>query len=244
VEDSVAGWVRFTYPAVYQGRIVEGVELTFEKGRVTSATASVDQEFLQKMIESDVGSHYLGEFAVGTNFEIDRFTRNILFDEKIGGTFHLAWGRVTQKPAALNTSVIHWISSVTCATSPRSAWMAWWYTATVNLHFDASQVHPNHPQPARSTAAYPARGRRRRRVPTPRRQSAAARRSSLAPLAAVRRQMGKVIKKVRSARMVSFRRNAPTRQPPVASQPPRSTLPGARSSRAAPPPVQPAPVLA
>ena len=108
VEDSVNGWVRFTYPAVYQGRIVEGVELTFEKGRVTTATASVDQEFLQKMIESDVGSHYLGEFAIGTNFEIDRFTRNILFDEKIGGTFHIALGAGYPETGSLNTSVIHW----------------------------------------------------------------------------------------------------------------------------------------
>jgi aminopeptidase len=108
VEDSINGWVRFTYPAIYQGRIVEGVELTFEKGRVTSATASVDQEFLQKMIESDAGSHYLGEFAIGTNFEIDRFTRNILFDEKIGGTFHLALGAGYPETGSLNTSVIHW----------------------------------------------------------------------------------------------------------------------------------------
>ena len=108
VEDSVAGWVRFTYPAVYQGRIVEGVELTFEKGRVTSATASVDQEFLQKMIASDVGSHYLGEFAVGTNFEIDRFTRNILFDEKIGGSFHMALGAGYPETGSKNKSAIHW----------------------------------------------------------------------------------------------------------------------------------------
>jgi aminopeptidase len=108
VEDSVNGWVRFTYPAVHQGRIVEGVELTFERGRVTSATATVDQEYLQKMVASDVGSHYLGEFAVGTNFEIDRFTRNILFDEKIGGTFHIALGAGYPETGSLNTSVIHW----------------------------------------------------------------------------------------------------------------------------------------
>jgi aminopeptidase len=108
VEDSVNGWVRFSYPAIYQGRIVEGVELTFEKGRVTSSSASVDQEFLQKMIASDVGSHYLGEFAIGTNFEIDRFTRNILFDEKIGGTFHIALGAGYPETGSLNTSVIHW----------------------------------------------------------------------------------------------------------------------------------------
>jgi aminopeptidase len=108
VEDSVNGWIKFTYPAVYQGRILEGVELTFENGRVKTATASLDQEFLQNMIDSDAGSHYLGEFAIGTNFEIDRFTRNILFDEKIGGTFHIALGAGYPETGSLNTSIIHW----------------------------------------------------------------------------------------------------------------------------------------
>jgi aminopeptidase len=108
VEHSVSGWVRFTYPAVYQGRVVEGVELNFEKGRVAGATAEKGQDFLLTMLDSDVGARYLGEFAIGTNFEINRFTRNILFDEKLGGTFHVALGAGYPETGSLNTSVIHW----------------------------------------------------------------------------------------------------------------------------------------
>jgi aminopeptidase len=108
VEDSVNGWVRFTYPAIYQGQGVEGVELRFEKGRVVSAKAKVGEELLLAMVNSDEGSHYLGEFAIGTNFEIDRFTRNILFDEKLGGTFHMALGAGYPETGSKNTSTIHW----------------------------------------------------------------------------------------------------------------------------------------
>ena len=92
VENSVNGWVKFTYPAIYGGVAVEGAELTFNRGRVETAKAEKNQDYLLKMIESDAGSRYLGEFAIGTNTDIDRFTGNILFDEKIGGTFHMALG--------------------------------------------------------------------------------------------------------------------------------------------------------
>lgn len=108
VEDSASGWVKFTYPAIYQGQAVEGVELKFEKGRVVFAHANVGQDLLSAMVNSDEGSHYLGEFAIGTNFEIDRFTRNILFDEKLGGTFHLALGAGYPETGSKNTSTIHW----------------------------------------------------------------------------------------------------------------------------------------
>jgi aminopeptidase len=108
VEESVNGWVKFTYPAIYQGQVVEGVELKFENGRVTHAKAAVGEVFLQTMIDSDSGSHYLGEFAIGTNYEISRFTRNILFDEKLGGTFHLALGTGYPETGSRNTSTIHW----------------------------------------------------------------------------------------------------------------------------------------
>ena len=108
VESSVTGWVKFTYPAVYQGRMVEGAELTFEKGRVSNATAEKEQDFLLTMLESDVGARYVGEFAIGTNFEINRYTRNILFDEKLGGTFHMALGAGYPETGSLNTSMIHW----------------------------------------------------------------------------------------------------------------------------------------
>ena len=108
VEESVNGWVRFTYPAIYQGQVVEGVELRFEDGRVIDSKAAVGEAFLRTMIDSDEGSHYLGEFAIGTNYEINRFTRNILFDEKLGGTFHLALGAGYPETGSRNTSIIHW----------------------------------------------------------------------------------------------------------------------------------------
>jgi aminopeptidase len=108
VEDSVQGWVRYTYPAVTQGRVVTGIELKFEDGRVVDAKAEKDQDFLLQMMDSDPGARYIGEFAIGTNFGITRFTRNILFDEKIGGTFHMALGAGYPETGSRNTSAIHW----------------------------------------------------------------------------------------------------------------------------------------
>jgi len=92
VEDSANGWVHFTYPAVRQGRRVEGVELRFENGKVVEASATKNQEYLLAQIDADPGARYLGEFAIGTNYGINRFVGNTLFDEKIGGTFHMALG--------------------------------------------------------------------------------------------------------------------------------------------------------
>ncbi|HLO32980.1 MAG TPA: aminopeptidase [Anaerolineales bacterium] len=108
VEDSVNGWVRFTYPAIYGGVAVEGAELTFLNGRVNQAKAEKNQEYLIKMLESDAGSRYLGEYAIGTNSDINRFTGNILFDEKIGGTFHMALGAGYPETGSHNKSSIHW----------------------------------------------------------------------------------------------------------------------------------------
>ena len=73
VEDSVNGWVRFTYPAIESGREVEGVELHFERGKVVKATAEKNEEFLQTMLKTDEGASYVGEFAFGTNKNINRF---------------------------------------------------------------------------------------------------------------------------------------------------------------------------
>ena len=108
VEDSVNGWVRFSYPAIYNGVMVEGVELTFTNGRVAKAKADKNQAFLLEMCESDPGARFLGEFAIGTNYEIDHFSRNILFDEKLGGTFHMALGSGYPETGSLNKSMIHW----------------------------------------------------------------------------------------------------------------------------------------
>ncbi len=108
VEDSVNGWVRFTYPAIYNNVVVEGVELIFSNGRVTQARAEKNQDFLLRMLEVDSGARYLGEFAIGTNFEINRFTGQILFDEKIGGSFHMALGAGYPETGSRNKSAIHW----------------------------------------------------------------------------------------------------------------------------------------
>ena len=108
VEDSVNGWVRFSYPAIYGGVAVEGAELTFNRGRVERAIADKNQDYLVQMLESDDGSRYLGEYAIGTNFDINKFTGNILFDEKIGGTFHMALGAGYPETGSHNKSSIHW----------------------------------------------------------------------------------------------------------------------------------------
>jgi aminopeptidase len=108
VEDSVNGWVRFTYPAIRGGREVEGVELVFREGKVVEAHASKNEAYLISQLDSDPGARYLGEFAIGTNYGINRFTKSILFDEKIGGTFHMAVGAGYPETGSLNKSSVHW----------------------------------------------------------------------------------------------------------------------------------------
>ncbi|MBN1302923.1 MAG: aminopeptidase [Anaerolineales bacterium] len=108
VEKSVNGWVRFTYPAIYGGVAVEGAELTFKDGRVVEAKADKNLDYLQKMLETDAGACYLGEFAIGTNSDIDRFTGHILLDEKIDGSFHMAIGAGYPETGSVNKSAIHW----------------------------------------------------------------------------------------------------------------------------------------
>ena len=108
VENSVNGWVRFTYPGIKDGREVTGIELEFKDGRVTAARADKNEAFLQSTLDTDEGARFLGEFAIGTNPAIQRFTRNILFDEKIGGTIHLALGNGYPETGSLNRSAIHW----------------------------------------------------------------------------------------------------------------------------------------
>ena len=108
VEESINGWVKFTYPAIILGVMVDGVELTFKDGKVTKATASKNEAFMLEMIKSDPGASFVGEFAVGTNYDIDRFSHNILFDEKLGGTFHMALGAGYPETGSKNKSIIHW----------------------------------------------------------------------------------------------------------------------------------------
>jgi aminopeptidase len=108
VEESVNGWVRFTYPAIYSGREVEGIELRFQDGRVVDASAAKNEAFLISVLDTDGGARFLGEFAFGTNQGIDRFTKSILFDEKIGGTIHMAVGSGYPETGSKNESAVHW----------------------------------------------------------------------------------------------------------------------------------------
>ena len=108
VEDSANGWVYYTYPAISQGREVEGIRLEFKDGKVVKASAEKNEEFLLTQLDTDEGARYLGEFAIGTNYGIQKFTKSILFDEKIGGSFHMALGAGYPETGSVNKSSIHW----------------------------------------------------------------------------------------------------------------------------------------
>jgi aminopeptidase len=108
IEDSVEGTIRFSFPAVYGGKEVEDVRLRFEKGRCIEARAAKGEEYLNAMLDSDEGARYVGEISFGTNYGIQRFTKNTLFDEKIGGTMHLAVGASLTESGGVNKSSLHW----------------------------------------------------------------------------------------------------------------------------------------
>ena len=108
VETATEGEIRFSFPAIFQGRGVEDVRLRFADGRVVKAEARTGNDYLQSLLDMDEGSRILGEVAFGLNFEIDRFTRDILFDEKIGGTMHFALGSSFKKLGGRNESGLHW----------------------------------------------------------------------------------------------------------------------------------------
>lgn len=108
VEDSVDGHIRFSFPGIYGGREIEDIQLTFEKGRVIKAVAAKGEELLEQLLETDKGARYVGEIAAGTNYNIQKFTKHMLFDEKIGGTVHLAIGRSIPESLGKNQSAIHW----------------------------------------------------------------------------------------------------------------------------------------
>ncbi len=108
VEDSVNGEVSFGIPVAVAGREVSGVKLRFEGGKVVESSAEKGEEYLNAMLEADEGARYLGELGIGTNYGIPRATKNILFDEKLGGTVHLAVGRSYEKTGGKNESSVHW----------------------------------------------------------------------------------------------------------------------------------------
>jgi aminopeptidase len=107
-EDSAEGRVRFSIPTAPRGVVVEDVTLEFRAGRVVSAQAERGDAYLQATLETDEGARFLGELGIGTNFGIDRPIGAILFDEKIGGTAHLALGRSYPETGGTNESAVHW----------------------------------------------------------------------------------------------------------------------------------------
>lgn len=108
-EESITdGWVKFTYPAIYLQREVDQVELEFKQGKVVKADAAKGKDFLMSVLGTDAGARTLGEFAIGTNNAVKKFTRNILFDEKLGGTIHMALGASYPDTGGLNQSAVHW----------------------------------------------------------------------------------------------------------------------------------------
>jgi len=108
VEDSANGYIRYSFPASFNGRSVEDVRLRFENGVVVEATAAQGQDYLDQMLAMDDGARRLGEFAFGNNRNVDRCTKNTLFDEKMGGTVHLALGASIPETRGVNQSALHW----------------------------------------------------------------------------------------------------------------------------------------
>lgn len=108
VTDSVDGTISFDFPGVYAGQRVEGIRLEFDEGELVSATAESNEELLNELVHMDEGASRVGEFGVGTNFGIDRFVYDILYDEKIGGTIHIALGRAYKQAGGENYSALHW----------------------------------------------------------------------------------------------------------------------------------------
>ena len=108
LEKEVEGEIRFAFPAIFHGREVEDIRLRFQGGSVVAAEAASGEAYLHSLLDMDEGARVLGEIAFGLNYEIDRFTRNILFDEKIGGTMHFALGAGFTQAGGTNTSALHW----------------------------------------------------------------------------------------------------------------------------------------
>jgi aminopeptidase len=108
VENSTEGYIHYTYPAIYGGREVAGIFLRFHKGKVVESKAEKGEKFLKELIKTDKGSCKLGEFGIGVNYNIKNFIKQILFDEKIGGTIHLALGMAYPQGGGKNKSALHW----------------------------------------------------------------------------------------------------------------------------------------
>lgn len=108
VESTIDGVIYFDFPGVLGGRLVHDIRLRWEQGKLVEATSSNNQDFLRSVLNTDAGASLIGEFAIGTNPEVNYFCKDILIDEKIGGTIHIALGRAYPKVGGTNQSAIHW----------------------------------------------------------------------------------------------------------------------------------------
>ena len=108
IENDINGQINFSFPGIYMGKEIEDIKLEIKDGKVVNATAKKGEELLRALLESDEGASFFGEVAIGTNYGIKKFTKNMLFDEKIGGTVHMAIGDSMPEAGGKNTSTIHW----------------------------------------------------------------------------------------------------------------------------------------
>ncbi len=131
VEDSAEGTIRYTIPSAINGRVVQDIRLRFRQGKVVEATAMQGQAFMEEMLKLDDGARRLGEFAFGNNFGITRGISNTLFDEKIGGTIHLALGSSYPETGGKNLSALHW--DMVCDLRPEAGGGEVWVDDTLFL---------------------------------------------------------------------------------------------------------------
>ena len=108
VKDSVEGEIRYNAPSIYQGRAFDQVRFVFKRGKIIAAEAQGETDKLQSLLDSDEGARYIGEFALGFNPHINEPMRDILFDEKIAGSFHLTPGEAYEEADNGNRSQVHW----------------------------------------------------------------------------------------------------------------------------------------
>ena len=108
VENSANGFITYSFPALYMGREFHNVRLEFKNGKVIKATADKNEADLNKILDMDGGARFIGELGIGNNFAIKKFTKDILFDEKIGGTIHIALGRGYKETLSKSVSALHW----------------------------------------------------------------------------------------------------------------------------------------
>ena len=108
VRESLNGWIKFDFPSVRDGKEVSDIELVFKDGKVIEAKATKNLDYLKKMLSIDKNAEFVGELGIGCNPKINKYTNNLLFDEKIGGTIHLALGAAYKENGGGNDSALHW----------------------------------------------------------------------------------------------------------------------------------------